>query len=35
MDLLKMEQIDQHDHGKAIVDYNSHQIIDGGDQRPG
>ena len=27
----KMEQIDQHDHGKAIVDHNRHQIVDRGE----
>ena len=35
MDFLKMEQVDPHDHGKAIIDHNSHPIMDGGDQRPG
>ena len=35
MDFLKLEQVDPHDHGKAIVDHNSHPIMDGGDQRPG
>ena len=33
--LCKVEQIDQHDHGKAIVDHNGHQIVDRGDQRAG
>ena len=32
--LCKVEQIDQHDHGKAIVDHDRHQIVDRGDQRP-
>ena len=31
--LCKVEQIDQHDHGKAIVDHDCHQIVDRGDQR--
>ena len=31
--LCKVEQIDQHDHGKAIVDHDRHQIVDRGDQR--
>lgn len=35
MDFLKLEQVDPHGHGKTIVDHNSHQIIDGGDQRAG
>ena len=33
--LCKVEQIDQHDHGKAIVDHDRHQIVDRGDQRAG
>ena len=35
MDFLKLEQVDPHDHGKAIVDRNSHPIMDGGAQQPG
>ena len=33
--LCKVEQIDQHDHSKAIVDHDRHQIVDRGDQRAG
>jgi len=35
MDFLKLEQVDPHGHGKAIIDHNSHPIMDGGAQRPG
>jgi hypothetical protein len=35
MDFLKLEQVDPHGHGKAIMDHNSHPIMDGGAQRPG
>ena len=35
MDFLKLEQVDQHGHGKAVIDHNSRQIMDGGAQRPG
>ena len=35
MDFLKLEQVDPHGHGKAIMDHNSHLILDGGAQRPG
>jgi len=35
MDFLKLEQVDQHGHGKAIMDHNNHPIMDGGAQRPG
>ena len=26
MDFLKLEQVDPHGHGKAIIDHNSHPI---------
>ena len=35
MDFLKLEQVDPHDHDKAIIDHNSHPIMDGGDQLAG
>ena len=35
MDFLKLEQVDPHSHGKAIIDHNRHPIMDGGAQRPG
>ena len=35
MDFLKLEQVDPHSHGKAIMDHNSRLIMDGGDPRPG
>ena len=35
MDFLKLEQVDPHSHGKAIIDHNSRPIMDGGDPRPG
>ena len=35
MDFLKLEQVDQRDHCKAIIDHNSHPIMDGGAQQPG
>ena len=35
MDFLKLEQVDPHGHGKAIIDHNSHPILDGGAQQPG
>ena len=30
-----MEHLNEHDHGKAIVDHHGHQIVDGGDERAG
>ena len=30
-----MEHLNEHDHGKAIVDHHGHQIVDGGDARAG
>ena len=35
MDFLKLEQVDPHGHGKAIVDHNSHPIMDGSAQLAG
>ena len=35
MDFLKLEQVDPHGHGKAIMDHNSRPILDGGAQQPG
>jgi hypothetical protein len=35
MDFLKLEHVDQHSHGKAIMDHNSRPIMDGGAQQPG
>lgn len=35
MDFLKLEQVDPHAHDKAIMDHNSHQIMDGGGQLTG
>ena len=35
MDFLKLEQVDPHSHAKAIMDHNSHPILDGGAQQPG
>ena len=35
MDFLKLEQVDPHGYGKAIIDHNIHPIMDGGAQRPG
>ena len=35
MDFLKLEQVDPHGHGKAIMDHNRRPIMDGGDPRPG
>lgn len=30
-----MEQINENDHGKAVIDHDGHQIVDGGDERTG
>ena len=30
-----LEQINENDHGKAVVDHDGHQIVDGGDERAG
>ena len=35
MDFLKLEQVDPHGHGKAIIGHNSRPIMDGGALRPG
>ncbi len=35
MDFLKLEQVDPHGHGKAIIDHNNRPILDGGAQQPG
>ena len=35
MDFLKLEQVDPHSHGKAIMDHNRHPIMDAGTQQPG
>ena len=35
MDFLKLEQVDPHSHGKAIMDHNNHPIMDCGAQQPG
>ena len=31
----QMEQINENDHGEAVVDHDGHQIVDGGDERTG
>ena len=33
--LTQMENIDQDDHGKAIVDDHGNEVVDGGDERAG